>query len=83
MVTNGFIIDITRIIWVTIAAMITSFAKVQMSLQLTLLPTLPTSLMLISCYAYVNGPDMARSADFSYFVLSIIFPETKVARAYR
>jgi hypothetical protein len=64
MVTDAFIVAI--IICFTIAIIITLFAKVQMFLQVTLLPTLPTSLMLIACYTYVKGPEMARSVDFSF-----------------
>jgi hypothetical protein len=81
MVTNVFIVVL--LIWVTVAVIVTLFAKAQMFLQLTLLPPLPTSLMLIACYAYVNEPEMARLADFSFFVLSLIFPEGKAAWSCR
>jgi len=66
MVTNVFIVAI--IIRVTIAVMFTLFVKAQMFLQLTLLLALPTPLMLIDCYAYVNGPEMFLSVAFSFFV---------------
>jgi hypothetical protein len=79
MVTNIFIVAI--IIWVAIVVMITLSAKVQTFLQATLLPPLATSLMLFACYACVNGPEMVRSGDFSFFVPSLIFPEDKVAGA--